>query len=590
MKSIRIAIALGTITASSLAFAGSPTPPPGPFTMLRHMMGLLGVKPLHEPDQHSIDHEETPTKLVSPARARSAAAKTTIVASGGKAASMSVVKAVEAAKPSAAIEIETKKASSDHSTASPSTRSASSTGSSSLWDDDSPSDFKSSYYKSSYKYERPKAAYEQLPAHQRVHFETLLKQVDRPTLAQMKKAMRAAYGNKMPTENPFGEASYVKGESTLIADMVAQLEHAFPGGQWLPLGRDAVLIADALDGFYTSIGQTGRVRRLDMSGNSLPHYRDANPRTHEEDRPMIYGFLKSNGLDLEHLEGKPPYVMIDVTSYRSDSQSTQLMRSVYRTWTKDLGRDPKALYDRVNFIGTPMGGPTTNISDARDIAATKSRLRDGTGTDGPKELLYLGGAMSQLTYKAFWHDDFLKMYKRPDGTITADAGRAYDTEDKNKVLAELYEVDQITSSPTFLAQVKKIAEDKYGYAFPSKQTEKLTRFAPKAPVISASKEYVSTRSESVGASKTVVGAKRVRALLEQLPTAFDKKEMARDILRDLADLWGKQALTRHDVKDKLREIQKHVDMNAPRFASVLREVYEDVPSFRGVVDRAIKNK
>ncbi len=444
-----------------------------------------------------------------------------------------------------------------------------------------------------YRWEEPvtaKLGYEQLDATARAPIDELLRQVERPTVAQLMKTVRAAYGGKLPTENPFGGASHVKHESTLIADMVAQLEHAFPGGHYLPLGRDAVLIADALEGFYTAIGQTGRVKRLDMSGLSLPHYRNAHPGTYEEDRPIIHDFLKSNGLDLANATKKAPYIMIDVTSYGETSQSTQLVRSVYRTWVKDLGGDPKALYDHVNFVGTPMGGPVTFISDHKNIDAVKDRLRSQTGTDGPRELLYLGGNMSRLTYTSSWHSDFVKMERQSNGTVTAQPGRQSSLGSKQEVLAELFEVEALTSKPEFLDQVRRIAVEKYGYEFPMKQTEHLKRLASPAspaPVERASKEPV-TVATATTASKEDSGF--IKSMRLRLPKAPNKPEVAQDFLTDLAGMWARKSFSPAEARSAIREIHKYVDLRSSEMRQPIIEVVAAYPAFRSVIDKALKTK
>lgn len=464
---------------------------------------------------------------------------------------------------------------------------------------------------SSYRWEEPvraKAAYTKLSFAERAPIDKLLSQIERPTVDQLMKAVRAAYGGTIPSENPFGSAGHVKHEAALISDMVAQLEHAFPGGQWLPLGRDAVLIADALDGFYRSIGQADRVRRLDMSGLSLPHYRDANSKTYEEDRPMIYGFLKANGLDLGKVKDRPPYVMIDVTSYGETSQSTQLMRSTYRTWVKDFGGKPADLYEHVNFIGTPMGGRSTFISDHRDIDSVKAKLRAGTGTDGPEELLYLGGNMHKLTYTAAWHADFLKMYKKADGTVTADPGRASSTESREAVLAELFEVHALTTSPAFLAQVQKTAKDKYGYAFPMQRTEQLVRTG-KAPVAAATATPATSKASTVDVLELVGAPKEslridksasrstgksadgyMAALKLRLPAAPNKTEVAVEFLRDLAGMRARNSVDTQAARAAIREINTHVKLKSPQLAAELIETYALFPSFRAEVQKALKKK
>src|SRR5437868_13584690 len=47
-----------------------------------------------------------------------------------------------------------------------------------------------------------------------------------------------------------------------IPTLIVSLEKAFPGAKYAFLGRDMDLVADAVEAFYLSIGQTDRVARI----------------------------------------------------------------------------------------------------------------------------------------------------------------------------------------------------------------------------------------------------------------------------------------------------------------------------------------
>ena len=370
----------------------------------------------------------------------------------------------------------------------------------------------------------------------------LLRQERRPTIAEFVAKMHEAYG-KMPEKNPFGASSRIRSSAGAVADMVAQLEHAYPGGTWLPLGRDAVLIADFLESFYTSIGQPNRVHRLDASGTSFPHYRDASPATFGKDRPILYGFLKSNGLDLDHPEKQPPFIMIDVTSYQRTSQSRQLVEAAFKTWT-DLGHDPKDLFDHVNFVGLPMGLGGQFISETRDLDGTKAALKAATSDEGPQEILYLGGA-SGLTYTAGWHEMFRDFERQPNGRVTTTPGTPAADHYRNEILADMYDVVALTSSPVFLQSVKDAAKRTYNYEFPTERTFTVTRYGP--PNIAERPAYVPYTPRATRPPETPY----IKTLRQRLKAAGKVRgtDIAIEFVKDMLGMWDRGTVRAQEVLD-----------------------------------------
>jgi hypothetical protein len=438
--------------------------------------------------------------------------------------------------------------------------------------------------------------YKKLPETKRKEIDALYKQTMRPTISEVGEVLQRAYG-KLPAENPFfgdGVSEYdvrsIQRSKDDIVNMIVQLERAYPGGTLLPLGRDAVLIADILDAFYRAIGQPDRVRRLDASGTSFPHYRDATERTYEQDRPILHDFLRSNGLDLEHIDSQPPYVMMDVTSYMSTSQSRQFMRSAYRTWAK-MGRDPKALLDKVAFVGITGGYDAANLGSIRDIQAAKERIRADTSSDGPSKIFYLDPGIRDLTYTTAWHKDFLSFRRHGNEVVTL-PGEQKSTHYKTEVLAQQYEVMSLVQSPEFLESVKKRAAQ-YGFAFPEKRSFTLTTVPGATLPIDRPREpryvheYHEYEHESAPPPPSFLSplmstfVERMRSRIQHAPS-FEGPEIAEEFLRDLAGMWHRHSVTEADGRAAIREMKRLVYTNTVPFEHKLAGIYRDYPEFRAL--------
>ena len=412
----------------------------------------------------------------------------------------------------------------------------------------------------------------ELKSDQLAHIDALLKQTYRPTIAELERTLKAAYG-EIPRSNPFGSGGRMRGHDRDVAQMIAQLELAYPGGTYVPVGRDAVLVADILDAYYRSIGQPDRVSRLNASGPSFPHYHHSvTDATAREDAPLIAGFVRSSGLDFDRVTADRPYVMIDVTPYAFGSQSRQLMRSVFREWSR-LGRDPKDLADKVAFVGIPMGGGRDKISDAvaGDIAALKAKVKASTTKDGPSEILWLGGgSMSSLTYSRGWHEMFERFTRGPGGVVTTAPGSPADRETREGILEEQVDILHLIAKPSFQAEVREVAEKDYGYVFPMKRTATLTRTAAQ-PVKAKPRDeprfhgFPSAASRDFGESAFVKAAKY---RLKKDPSP----EHAAEFLADLAGMYGRSSVDNAEVRTAVRAIAKIVDLKHEKVQAKLREL------------------
>lgn len=136
----------------------------------------------------------------------------------------------------------------------------------------------------------------------------------RPSIQELKQVLQP-----WPTSNPF------KGNPTLAEELyeekfptyIATLEANFPNATWAVLGRDAAIFGNGLEAFYESVGQTGRVKYLHASSESFDSYKVSAGE-----------FLKSNGFDPAALakEETPPYIILDMTSFQSGSQVSELLK------------------------------------------------------------------------------------------------------------------------------------------------------------------------------------------------------------------------------------------------------------------------
>jgi hypothetical protein len=307
--------------------------------------------------------------------------------------------------------------------------------------------------------------------------EELLENRSRPTMAQVKEVYDARGSNPMRLSEFYGSSWRLELiQKNDFAAFVAMLERAFPGGTYYELGRDAVFIGDVLDAFYISIGQPGRVRRLDASAPSFA----------AKNWQLTYGFLKTNGLDLDSGVPEWPHVIFDTTSFNKQfgvgtgvggSQSVQLVEAGYRHFAGLHGNvtDLLRYFNFVSVGGAPstawpdMRLPKSNVDDyfARQASEIAKQPTSTFAFDSP---FYCD--LSGLTYTDAWHGPFSVFSEVPNHGVTTFEGRSMALSYRQEILAEMFSIYEVVSKPEFLTRVQEQAR-LYGFEFPLTRVHQL---------------------------------------------------------------------------------------------------------------------
>jgi hypothetical protein len=256
--------------------------------------------------------------------------------------------------------------------------------------------------------------------------------------------------------------------------VIALLEAAFPGAVFAPLGRDASLLGDVLDAFYQSLGHNRRVRRLNASTDSFDGV----------DEATVVKFLETNGLVLTKYYKGPPFVIIDRTSYGTNSQSTILMRAGYRAYARKYG-NAAALVQRFNLATTYSTDSYNSIDDVNDMLVAEKKNLAEKKTRVPQRILNIA---SRLTDGFEWHDPFGEMRERSNGKVYTVPGDLEGEVNRAAVIATIAGIIQLVSKPQFLKQVQEEA-DRLGYVFPLKQNYLSPLDRPSANLELLSKDF-----------------------------------------------------------------------------------------------------
>lgn len=272
--------------------------------------------------------------------------------------------------------------------------------------------------------------------------------------------------------------------SQIMKDMpkiIAAFEKAFPGATFYELGRDAVYMGDILDAFYTSIGQPGRIKRLDASNTSF-----------SPDDEITYQFLKSSGIDVSKIHEGYPIVVFDTTSFShrggigssGASQSVLVIRSAYRAYV-EAGGKASDLVPQLNFIS--VGGMYSGRSDIIDFASPRFDLdkfidfqKSTASEEGFALPLFIDASMFAYSH-ADWHPMFGPFYKNEKGLTVArlpEPGSKSTKSTKSKILAAMVEARDTANHSLFLKMVQLEAA-KLGYKFPLQRATQLQEISKK---------------------------------------------------------------------------------------------------------------
>jgi hypothetical protein len=280
-------------------------------------------------------------------------------------------------------------------------------------------------------------------------------------------ALRAAYGGRIPDQNPFSHhrtknynaAEAVNAEEegsrhnhllghvmNKLPKTIAMLEKLHPGATYAGLGRDAAILSDALEAYYTSIGQHDRVERIDLSTSSFTG----------SERDLIDFMHNQPGLKLDRLREKG-FVVFDNTSYGASSQSRKVMQALYSA-LQERGLDAAEHTRQLNIVSFHNSGSVKALPGpdqldaflATHFAQQRNELAQNRPGHSPSNALTIPG----FAYGLEWHGSFGRM-ARQGGKVTTSPGAQSSDQNHESILWEHHELLKAVNSPEFRAAVER---------------------------------------------------------------------------------------------------------------------------------------
>lgn len=272
-------------------------------------------------------------------------------------------------------------------------------------------------------------------------FERFAQQPERPSMAELLGAVKnGTLELKSPTDvvRNLNAVMQVK----RVARIIAAFEKAYPGLTYAFLGRDSAFLADAVEAFYLSRGEIGRVVRLNASGDSI----------YGTKPELLMLFLRQSGFHPTAHGLERPYIIIDRTSYGSGSQSRRLLHAGY-TGLLAAGVDPKVAMRQFAAVNLGESGETVS-HDLEENFFSKLKLTEGKDP-APEKLLSIPG--KDLIDRSFWHDSYGAFEVNESGVLRARAGKAFSIEKRKEVLQEILDIMAVVRTPAFEKAVESYA-------------------------------------------------------------------------------------------------------------------------------------
>ncbi len=291
----------------------------------------------------------------------------------------------------------------------------------------------------------------------------LLDSPTRPTIADVEREMSPKNFPQVLLSTPNLKVSYVRFNA--IDKLIAELEWAYPGAIYMPLGRDVVILGDIIDAFYRSQGQPGRVIRLNASGPSL--------NVSEE---MIARFVQSSGVDIKNLKKSPGYIIFDGSSYNlpNQSQSTKILNAVYKEYVRQGGKEKDLLtkFAFFNLFSQAFASVTVepNLDRKKFLREQLNHLKNNSFVEIPNKTF----AASESSYAASeWHLSFGLLQEMPDGTVAAalHPSDLMPLQWRQQILKEVLFIMTVVETPTFRKKVRQRAKE-LGYDFKIRRKKK----------------------------------------------------------------------------------------------------------------------
>lgn len=283
----------------------------------------------------------------------------------------------------------------------------------------------------------------------------LIEQKRRPKIADVISTPDNIY--QFTKDDYNGRVSAIKSK---LPELIVSLEKAFPGGTYGFLGRDMDLIADAVDSFYLSKGQAGRVQRIEFSTPSLEN---STPK-------LMTDFLAQRGLDATGSVANPsPLILIDYTSYstsgRTNSSFPSQARYIFESVVKQMKLNGLASYDIFSRI---------NVATIDDGASSYAKLSNPLTQDRSDyiklqaESLEANGKVDRITYfsvdgdsmaySSEWTDKYGPIKKGKDGLLTTEPIDFFDKDEKTKVFSQMVNVVNLVNTEAMQNRISKLAE------------------------------------------------------------------------------------------------------------------------------------
>ncbi len=248
-----------------------------------------------------------------------------------------------------------------------------------------------------------------------------------------------------------------------FSNLIISLEKTFPGGTYAFLGRDTAMVADAVEAFYLSIGQKGRVKRINISTPSL---QGATPQ-------LLAEFLSQEGLKIapEQYSSKT-FVLIDSTTFSSKSQSTIIFNSVIEEMLR-LGvpsEEILKIFNIASFNRTSVNAfhplEIKKEDVEREIIEQHKFFRENSRIDR-MAFLYV----SQMNYDSEWHDKFGPLTRNGEGKLVTIPYNYFSKEKKTVIFHNILQVLRTVLSADMRHEIFNKAQE-HGVDLPSRSSLK----------------------------------------------------------------------------------------------------------------------
>lgn len=269
-------------------------------------------------------------------------------------------------------------------------------------------------------------------------FAELLHEVFRPTMTEVSRLLKEGKTTESFPGDSELDDEIIREE---IPRGIATLEYFFPGATFAALGRDAFLLGDVLDAFYLSIGQQGRVVRLNCSAGTFRNQRISQ---------ILPEFLRQAGAHFRGLRRAQPFVIFDSTDMGDNSQSTKLIKTAFDHFGENIG--PREIVHKFHLVSTRHGKKASETNPAAYFKESASDVHWFQRLRRPLQIEFLHPFM----YPTTWHGKFGE-FTEVDGRWTGTPGPRSALGKRYRILKTQELIWKTVSDPGFYRLVEREA-------------------------------------------------------------------------------------------------------------------------------------